>query len=409
MHAVDLLARSQEHDDKELKAWHNFFGACIKSNDDPIEALQTFTSIYDGPKVDDVIDAQLLCHACNLMATIVCDASANENTFNWPFNRVRNNSTGTIPTGATTFVMLPHHGLSGHVYDRISHLLRSSPDPSALSLVSLARRLLNVYSGKDVRGRLQSNHAAVLDRLGFSKRFSQCCLGPVSQSSSDSHFAQIDNLIQSCPSPSSYLISSIARYLSHSIKQKKSKDLWKSLLRLSSIRLQQGLIAQALLILDDIEEHIFADCDTFDWGILFQTRTEGLLKLSTSPFLSDPSPLIIDAFHNLQLAIACFDRAGDVSRLTRCVLMACLLSNKLKANPFTNFYSVKAAQIRSSMDCTTRFFPTDGKEFDDIANVREFTGQPKLPFESLHSTLPSGPVPTSPVGRGMQTLIAWKQ
>ena len=410
MHAVDLLARSQENDDKELKAWHNFFAACIRSKDDPIDSFRSLAATYHTSKVDEFVDAELLFYACILMATIVCETSGDETLIYWPFNKMRNISNGANSEGLAPFVVLPHHGLAGQVYDRISHLLRASPDPSSLTLISLARRLLNVFSCEDAATRLQQCQSFVSDRLSLGKRFSTLSAKLKSQSSFDSRFGQIDDLLNSSSgSPPSFLVSTITRLLSQAIRRQDTKTVWKSLLRLSRIRMQEGLIAQALLILDDIEEHVFGDCDVLDWGLLFQTRTESLLKLVSSQQLTDATPLIVDAFHNLQFAIACFDRAGSIPSLTRCVLMACLLSNKLKINPFTNFYSVKAAQIRSSMDCSTRFFPIEGQELDDIHNVMEFTGQPKLPFANLHNPPQAVPVPTSPVGRGMQTLIAWRQ
>jgi len=413
MHAVDLLAKSQEYDDKELKAWYNFYASCIRSDTDPKGALRSFLALYEGSKVDECLDAELLFHTCFLVAMILSDLQPEDNIIDWPFYKVRSASNGSLPTNALQIAMVPLHGMGGHSYDRVSHLLRSAPDPCAITLHNLARRLLNVYSANNASDRIQSSLSHICERLDLGKRFTKCfCLNSTTiilKDPLDSDFKQIDALLDSSQTAPTFLNAVLARLLSTGIKRNANTCVWKSLIRISRLRFKQGLFAQALLILDDIEEHVFANCNLVDWGLLFQTRAECFLKLAAlSPSLPDPSPLLVDAFHNIQLSIACYDRAASITRLTRCVLMACLLAQKLKANPFTNFYAVKAAQIRSSMDCSVRFFPIEVQEQDDILNVLENTGQPKLPFANMHYPKTSGPVPTSPVGRGMQTLIAWR-
>ncbi len=404
LHSVDLLSKCQEFDDKELKAWYNFFAAAIQTEDSPQDALSSFSKIYEGPKIDEAIDAELLFHTCVSMAVILSTICNDRREFSWPFSKPRQVTNSTHSSGALP-LPVGHHAVGAQVYDRVSHLLRAGLDTSPLALCGLARRLLNIYSSESAHARLVRIHDSVIDNIDLGRRFSQMSKDTIPDASHENKFSYIDDLIESGGSVP-IVNSLLSRAISAAIESKSGKSLWESLIRLSRLRLKQNQVAQSLLILDDIEEHVFADCGTFEWGLLFQTRSECLLQLTSS----DSSEMLTDAFQNLQYAIACFDRAFSIPRLTRCVLLAVLVSNKLKANPFTNFYSVKASQIRTSMDCQFRFFPIEAQEENDVQNVMEYTGQPKLSFgKSANPGMSTNAVPASPVGRGMQTLIAWRQ
>ena len=404
LHSVDLLAKCQEYDDKELKAWYSFFAASMLADSNRDEALTSFCKVYEGPKIDESTDSELLFHTCVSMAMILSTVSVERSGFAWPFNKPRPSTNAASLATPTLPMAIGHHAVGAQLYDRVSHLLRAGSDPSPLTLCSLARRLLNIYSTNSTRQRMQTVHDAVIGNIDLGRRFANIFNKAVMRKSHD-NISTVDDLIESVGANPA-VNELLAEALSAAIRSQSGRDLWETLIRLSRLRLKQNEYAQCLLILDDIEEHVFADCGQFEWGLLFKTRSECLLKLASLNL----SPMLVDAFQNIQYAIACFDRASSIPNLTRCVHLAVLVSHKLQANPFTNFYSVKASQIRSSMDCNVRFFPIEGQEEEDVHNVMENTGQPKLPFAQLLDRLPgTSAVPASPVGRGMQTLIAWRQ
>jgi hypothetical protein len=98
---------STEYDDKELKAWYNFYASCIRSDTDPKGALRSFLALYEGSKVDEYLDAELLFHTCFLVAMILTNLQPEDNMIDWPFHKVRSASNGSIPTNALQLAMLP--------------------------------------------------------------------------------------------------------------------------------------------------------------------------------------------------------------------------------------------------------------------------------------------------------------
>ena len=386
-----------------MKAWYAFYSACISAESDCTDSMREFVGIFNGPKQDETSDAELLFNTCTRMASI---QAREDVSFEWPFAKPRISSSATTQSSGASTLSLPHHGANSVAYDRISHLLKSAPDSSPLVLYGLSRRLLNVYEPENVAQKLNESLTTLCDQMDLGSRYSQIVTGHCSSSDSPDNLTIVDRLLETT-NCFPVILSKLTNLLVPAVHQKRSKTIWRVLIRLSRLQLKQGLVAQSLLLLDDIEEHVFSHCDMVDWGILFQTRVEGLLELVSFDEGSNRNSLFMDALHAIQLAIACFDRRGVIPRLTPCVHIASLLTNKLELHPLTNFYSVKASQIRTSMDCQHRFFPTDGgQEKEDIQNVYEFTGQPRLPIDR---PINGNAAPTSPLGRGMQTLISWNQ
>jgi len=184
---------------------------------------------------------------------------------------------------------------------------------------------------------------------------------------------------------------------------------------LAKIKLKQGKIAESIILLDDIEVRGVADCGYADCGIFFQTRAEALLRLANNVAPERERSILIEAMKNIQYTIAAYDRCESQRQsLTRCILIAACLASRLSVNGLTNFYAVKYASLMSSMDGVVgnRLFPSD--EDDSIpGSFIMNTGQPSLPSEVILSPRGLRPTfglpPTSPKGRGMQTLIPWSR
>jgi hypothetical protein len=422
LHLVDLLSRSQETDDQELKSWYAFYNNCICAKSDQNARVEDFLLPLSVRQPSEEVDACLIVHSCLVMATLLSHEPKGAKS--WPFakNRTSNHSNAPVLIGN----LHPN-------YDRVWHLVKSQSSTSPLVLNSLARRLLNILPG-GYNDRIDFGYRQCLEAVDVGKIYRSLCSGNSRDleyrgsdhvstigngpkvNDLDSTLALCDELIRSMTSTSqtvpSALLCKMATGLSLAVRKDLPTSRDRFLIRLSQIRLKQNRIAEAIVLLDDIEPDVVVNCNLTDCGLLFQTRAECLLKLASDEAQEEHS-ILIEAFKDIQFAIAAYDRVACIPNLLRSTMIAACIANRISSTGLTNFYSVKFAAICSQMDgVSQRHFPCD--QDDDKLIPGSFminTGQPKVPSEITLS--PRGKTcllpPTSPKGRGMQTLISWRQ
>ena len=314
--------------------------------------------------------------------------------------------------------------------DRVWSLCRSSDITNPLVLCGVAERQNSIQVSCGNKSRVVRSNVAYEMELGFDF-FNHCVkvidendypetfriyqqrktletvgLQPSAMKQLEIIMTDIDSLIRLHELPFSACMSKITRGLSIAVPLHLRISTSRLLIRLAKVKQLTHSLAEAILILDDIESTVVPNSPFQDLGLFFLTRAETLLKLSNG-FPEDEIDLMADSLRNLQLAISAFDKAQiRTEELLKCVALAAACSNKLDLSSHCNFYAVKYHQISAAYQSgrATRFFP------DEDATSVFSTGQPKLPSELILSPKSSKFVsPLSPVGtgRGLQTLVSW--
>ena len=426
MHLLDAAAKLQENEAQDYSAWHFFYSAILKSCTSVPSSIRLLFDAVSTRRIHEEDDAKVIYHSFMFLSDIFsrhhsdprfCQVAAS-------FSKARQCTLSHLGSVAG-----PHQ-----VFDRLWSLGKSPQIDNPFCLNNVAKRVLSVYPHGEGDTQIEINRASasIQSELGLKfcdsivscmdsshipetiqsfvsrvqQRFSTSC---VKQDLEDL-IMKLDEILDKTDSGAqSAFLEIAAKALAISVPLKLSISTDRLLIRLAKFKQRQSNIAEALILLDEIEGVVCSNCSYSDVGRFHSTRAECLLSLhSRIPEYSDDSITVLcDALKCLQHAIAAFDRAFSTEKLLQSVLTAAVISNQLEQNGMCNFYSVKYYQISAgttSSSFKTRFFPAEGKEL----------GQPQIPLELAQSPRqgknerPASPLSPFGKGRGLQTLISWK-
>jgi hypothetical protein len=402
----------------DVSGWQAFYSAVLTAGEDEGEVRRAIGRIFSSRRSSDEEDAGLLFHTFAFLSENIAK-KGNVGAVQEITDYLRRPRQPINPQA----VVLPHNA----PVDRVWNLLKVPDISDSLSLIHAAMKMTALYHTEKgaLLGILRTSAVVMVDlglemakaTLGASSSelplslsnylergeisFPPDC-GDCSQASIEKIVAEVDELFYSGRFPAAAILSRIQTGLSIS----KAADLRicsaRLLVRLARAHQHAGRLGEGLLILDDVESVIRANCSFSDVGNFYLARAELLLALAAK-FTDDSVDIRCDALKSLQNSVAAFDRSGKRKSLLAAVALAANMSDKLGLESLRNFYSVKFLQIKAAdEEMSERFFP-----------CQDGIGQPRILLEIAKSPRSQKSVdlgsPTSPVGsgRGLQTLIKW--
>ena len=373
MHLVDVGSKSQESDDIHMTAWYQFYQAVLNQKKSIEEVCQELGTALWVRRTDDEDESKMLFHTLLFLSSVWKSSAC----FSEVFSRPRN-----FPvTTASTLHPTP---------DRLWALARSPHINNPFVLNQLSRRQLAIYAysesptERDYVNIIAEVNIAI--RLDMGVNFCRSLLSPIedwevhvpSSILNNLHgnpnlCVKLDKLLTLPKLP----VSAIYRQLMSGLAGSTPIQHSRFLLRLALLKSRMNQPTDALLLLEDIQDTVLANCTQIDIGLLYMAKAEALLFLARD--LAETEEVLSDCSQLLQEAIAAFHTSPQTPYLLGCIVLAELVAKKRGQVELENTY----------------------KRMQNAQNMDEVMPQ-------LESKPHGSPIPTSPVGgRGIQTLIAW--
>lgn len=404
-----------------MTAWQSYYNAVIESYTSPERVPHEVAASVSTKRLDEEDDAKLLFHSFSFMSDHFSKHHADERKCALPaaIQRPRQIPSGTSGPGhlnpcdrlwaQTRYSDLNNaFGLNNSAklmeasYHSAPSSLITSLDANSAICQELGLQYLKVVC--DLDSEVPSSLSQVLNRHG--SKFPEHSNAKTANECINDLLERVDGLLD-CPTiPIAAIMESIARGLAISLPLTLKVSTARLLVRLSRLRVHQGALADAVLLLDDIEGVVIANCAFYDIGVFFAVRAEALVSLAASAG-DDEAAVLCDALKAVQLSVSAFDKGFATKQLKEAVTLAACICSKLELTGMCNFYSVKFQQINADSGMQERFFPLETGDLESVFNL----GQPKIPSEVTNSpkAKDASVAPMSPAGRGrgLQTLIRW--